>query len=50
MSNENKQAVWVSNETHRRLKKYCEQHGLKISYIVEKVIKDKLENEAETNA
>lgn len=35
-------AVWIKTETHKQLKKYCDKHGKKITFVVESLINAKL--------
>jgi len=42
MDYKEKQVVWISADVHKELKEYCKNHGLKMVYVVEKLIKKKL--------
>jgi len=35
-------AVWVKPETHKLLKDYCDEHGKKMIFVVEQLLKEKL--------
>ena len=35
-------AVWIKSETHKDLKKYCDKNGKKITFVVEQLITEKL--------
>lgn len=35
-------AVWINEEIHKLLKEYCDANGQKMIFVVEKLIKDKL--------
>ena len=42
MEYKDKQVVWISADVHKKLKTYCKNHGLKMVYVVEQLIKKKL--------
>lgn len=41
--------VQIKKSVHRQLKAYCEEHGLKISGLVETVIRNKIERKSTDN-
>jgi peroxiredoxin len=43
MDYKEKQVVWISADVHKELKEYCKEHGLKMVYVVEQLIKKKLD-------
>ena len=42
MEYKDKQVVWISADVLKELKIYCKNHGLKMVYVVEQLIKKKL--------
>ena len=38
--NKNRKTVNVNADVYKQLKNYCDKHGLKIRWLLEKVIKD----------
>tara|TARA_R110000803_G_scaffold210340_1_gene281867 strand:- start:4967 stop:5107 length:141 start_codon:yes stop_codon:yes gene_type:complete len=43
MDNSQMKAVWVKPEIHKALKEHCDKNGKKMIFVVEQLLKEKLE-------
>jgi hypothetical protein len=44
MENNQMKAVWINPEMHKLLKKYCDKNGKKMIFVVEQLLKEKLQD------
>lgn len=42
-------SIQINKELHAELKKYCKQQGLKLQWVIETLIKDKLNDTEKKN-
>ena len=46
MKEDNKQALWVQPDIHKKFKQHCDHNGLKMSYVVQTLIEEHINAES----